>query len=106
MVDNEKLQCAADVRREAMEEPSDEERCTCSAPPVRPCGPNCQYPLSDEERWPNGVVGMPVKEVAVETVKAIKAAECQECGDSGYYEFFSETTSSYGQEPCPSCGGD
>ena len=81
-LDNEKLQCAADARREAMEEPS------------------------DEERWPNGVVGMPVKEVAVETVKAIKAAECQECGDSGYYEFFSETTSSYGQEPCPSCGGD
>ena len=56
--DNEKLQCAADARREAMEEPS------------------------DEERWPNGVVGMPVEEIALAAVKAIKAAqepECREC---------------------------
>ena len=51
MTDNEKLQCAADARREAMEEPS------------------------DEERWPNGVVGMPVEEIALAAVKAIKAAE-------------------------------
>ena len=25
------------------------EPCTCSAPPVQPCGPNCQYPFQDEQ---------------------------------------------------------
>ena len=31
---------------------------------------------------------------------------CERCGGREYYEFFSETTGSYGQEPCLTCRGD
>lgn len=145
MTDNEQLQCAADVRREAMEEPSDEERIrvleeqektagegmavlageigesrerirTLESLLVRWCHAEggaeqeklfeeTDAALEDEERWPNGVVGMPVQEIAVETVKAIKARGCGRCGDSRKREGELCKNPSCPDSKCPECGG-